>query len=133
MKDRFYLLFKIWKEEKKVEPILVPVNDNSAFLKDCYFLIGCESIQALSLSAYLPQYPYLKDYVLVCDEEGKLKDDWMPSLPLVHNGKPYDYIADNFLIFLDGEEDFEYLSSKECYRFIELWQRYLKDVLSLSW
>lgn len=132
MKDRYYLLFKLHLEEKKVVPYRWPIIGNVK-LSDMYSLIDCDTVQVLDGSYYLPEYHAMHKYVFVIDEEGKLKDGKYPTLPLLYHGEPYDYILGDFLLMKVKNDDLIGLTAEECDVAIKDWENYLRAILVFDW
>lgn len=84
----YILLFADYKASPK--RIDLP-TDSRGFLHTCYSLIDCDCIEVVST--------WLPDIVLIVDESGKLKDDWVPNLlASMLYPSPFDPIAGTAII-----------------------------------
>lgn len=94
-------------------------------LHQLYNLLHCDLVQCLDLSNYLPEFEYLKDIMLLIDEEGKLKPYSYPFMLLFHGGKPYDYVVGSVAIVGDDGERFTGLTEwelEEQYTLLQLYR-----------
>ena len=68
-------------------------------LKELYGILGCDLIQPVPVQD-IGDIPF----VLLTDEEAKLKDDWLPSFALCFEdgGGVYDVVAGPFAVVKDG-------------------------------
>jgi len=67
-------------------------------LETLYNVLDCYLVEAIKIEIAGHQY------VIFSDEEAKLKR-WVPTLPLYHNGKCYDVIANSFIITKEDKNE----------------------------
>lgn len=76
------------------------------------------SILQYQVDGYIEVYPVFDNYVIICNEEGKLRD-LDPTLIIKQNGKVIDLIRGNCLLCKVNEEEFESLSEEDIRKFIK--------------
>lgn len=80
----------------------VPVSEKADLMEKAREVIGCEWLEAVHVDS-LPE-----GFVMLIDEEGKLKDAWFPNVLasyLYHTDRHGDWIAGNALIVKERETE----------------------------
>lgn len=101
-------------------------------LHQLYKLLHCELVQCLDLSDYLPDYEYLRDVLLVIDEEGKLKSNTHPFMPLCYRGQPYDVVVGSVALIGIAGDGFSGLTEWQLEERYTLMQLYRLTCMSVD-
>lgn len=132
MEKMNFPMVKVAFDEKNILPPVVQITtaefaaglETKDKLDALYKAIGCQMVEVVDLEVGGQQY------VIFCDEEGKL-DRWVPTLPIYHDCKCYDIIANSFVVAKEDEdENFVSMTDKEFEEVMAYLQEYVPKALT---
>lgn len=93
---------------------IVEVDNTNDIFPECYKIIDCEWIEVID------NLSFGNDYIMLIDEEGKLKDSRRNMIATMLYGNPYDYVAGNAVIVKnnytpEGDECIYLTAQEACY------------------